>query len=80
MASVTIPGDFSLNAGDVVYLDVPQLEEEKGTNTSKENSGLYIIAELTHYIHVKDGTFTKLTLARDSFGKTGKPSKESVAQ
>ena len=79
MATVTIPGDFSLSAADMVYLDVPQLEEERGENTSKQNSGLYIIAELTHYIHVTEGTFTKLSLARDSFGKTGRPSKSSIA-
>ena len=77
-AIVTIPGDFSLRAGDVVYLDVPQLEEKKAENVSKQNSGLYIIAGLTHYVHVTEGTFTKLSLARDSFGKTGKPSKTSI--
>ena len=43
MATVTIPGDFSLSAADMVYLDVPQLEEERAENTSKQNSGLYII-------------------------------------
>ena len=78
-ANVTIPGDFSLRAGDVVYLDVPQLEEKKAENVSKQNSGLYIISGLTHYIHVTEGTFTKLSLARDSFGKKGKPSKTSIA-
>ena len=77
-AIVTIPGDFSLHAGEMVYLDVPQLEEKKAENVSKQNSGLYIIAGLTHYIHVTEGTFTKLSLARDSFGKTGKPSKTSI--
>ena len=78
MANVTIPGDFSLHAGEMVYLDVPQLEEKKAENVSKQNSGLYIIAGLTHYIDVTEGTFTKLSLARDSFGKTGKPSKTSI--
>ena len=78
-ANVTIPGDFSLHAGEMVYLDVPQLEEKKGENVSKQNSGLYIKAGLTHYIHVTEGTFTKLSLARDSFGKTGNPSKTSIA-
>ena len=77
-ANVTIPGDFSLHAGEMVYLDVPQLEEKRAENVSKQNSGLYIIAGLTHYIHVTEGTFTKLSLARDSFGKTGKASKTSI--
>ncbi len=62
-----------LNAG---FCEV--VEEKKAENVSKQNSGLYIIAGLTHYIHVTEGTFTKLSLARDSFGKTGKPSKTSI--
>ena len=50
MATVTIPGDFSLGAADMVYLDVPQLEEERAENTSKQNSGLYIIAKIHTYM------------------------------
>jgi len=78
-SSVTVPGDFSLHAGDMIYLDVPELKGGDTTDVSKQNSGLYIIAGLTHYIHVRDGTFTKLSLARDSFGKTGTASKTSIA-
>ena len=76
-ATVTIPGDFSLHAGDMIYLDVPQLENEKTKNVSRENSGLYIIAELTHLVDT-NGTFTRLNLVRDSFGKTGKANSEGI--
>jgi hypothetical protein len=78
-ATITIEGDFSLHAGDMIYLDVPQLEKERSKNVSRENSGLYIIAELTHLVDT-NGTFTRLNLVRDSFGRTGKPSQESIVQ
>jgi hypothetical protein len=67
--TITIAGDFSLHAGDVVFLDVPELAPET-KEVSKENGGLYIIADLCHYISPKE-TYTKLNLVRDSFGRTG---------
>lgn len=67
--TITIPGDFSLHAGDAVFLDVPELSSET-KEVSKENGGLYIIADLCHYISTKE-TYTKLNLVRDSFGRIG---------
>jgi hypothetical protein len=67
--TITIPGDFSLHAGDAVFLDVPELAPET-KDVSKENGGLYIIADLCHYISTKE-TYTKLNLVRDSFGRIG---------
>ena len=67
--TITIPGDFSLHAGDVVFIDAPELATET-KDVSKENSGLYIIADLCHYISPKE-TYTKLNLVRDSFGRIG---------
>ena len=67
--TVTIPGDFSLHAGDVVFIDAPELAPET-KEVSKENGGLYIIADLCHYISPKE-TYTKLNLVRDSFGRIG---------
>jgi hypothetical protein len=66
---ITIPGDFSLHAGDVVFIDAPELAPET-KEVSKENGGLYIIADLCHYISPKE-TYTKLNLVRDSFGRIG---------
>ena len=68
-STVTIPGDFSLHAGDVVFCDAKQLSEND-EEINKEYGGLYIIADLCHYISPA-GTFTKLNLVRDSFGRTG---------
>jgi len=70
-ATITIAGDFSLHAGDVVFLDVPELQTDiKNDDVNKESGGLYIIADLCHYISPKE-TYTKLNLVRDSFGRKG---------
>jgi len=70
MQTVTIPGDFNLHAGDVVFLDTPGLRAKKGDDLNKEYGGLYIIADLCHYISPEE-TYTKLNLVRDSFGRKG---------
>jgi len=71
-ATITIPGDFTLHAGDAIFLDVPMLEKSNNGETSKMDSGLYIITELTHYMSGSD-TLTKLGLVRDSIGRKGTP-------
>ena len=69
--TITIPGDFSLHAGDVIFVDAPQLETDtKNDEVNKESGGLYIISDLCHYISVNE-TYTKMNLVRDSFGRTG---------
>ncbi len=69
--SVTIPGDFSLHAGDSIFYDGPQLTgSEKKDSFDKKDGGLYIIADICHYITSKE-TFTKMNLVRESTGKKG---------
>ena len=68
-STITIPGDFSLHAGDAVFIDSKQLSTAD-EDINKEYGGLYIIADLCHYISPKE-TYTKLNLVRDSFGRTG---------
>ena len=66
---VTIPGDFGLNAGDTVFIDIPSAEKDKNTqNPNKEIGGLYIISDLCHLVTV-DRCLTKLNLIRDSYGR-----------
>jgi len=67
--TITVAGDFSLHAGDAIFMDAPELATET-KDVSKENGGLYIIADLCHYVSVKE-TYTKLNLVRDSFGRIG---------
>jgi hypothetical protein len=70
-STITIAGDFSLHAGDVIFLDAPELQTDtKNDDINKESGGLYIIADLCHYISPKE-TYTKLNLVRDSFGRKG---------
>ena len=79
---ITIPGDFSLHAGDAIYFDAPSAQmETKNDDIDRYAGGLYIISALCHLINPQ-GTFTKLNLVRDSFGrkgkaKTGKPAADT---
>lgn len=69
MQSITIPGDFSLHAGDSIFVDTPGLRKDD-TELNREFGGLYIISDLCHYISPTE-TYTKLNLIRDSFGRKG---------
>jgi len=73
MNTITIAGDFSLHAGDAIFVDAPDLQSDTSNDeVNKESGGLYIIADLCHYITPKE-TYTKLNLVRDTFGRKGKP-------
>ena len=74
MMEITIAGDFSLHAGDVIFVDIFSVKGEKDDTVNKESGGLYIIADLCHYVD-SAGTYTKLNLARDSFGRKGNHSR-----
>ena len=74
MMTITIAGDFSLHAGDLIFVDIFSVQAEKDDTLNRESGGLYIIADLCHYID-SEGTYTKLNLARDSFGREGNNSK-----
>lgn len=66
---ITIIADFSLHAGDLIFIDAGVPGQVLGTL----HSGFYIIADLCHYINKVNGGWTKLTLVRDSIGKKGSP-------
>ena len=70
MMEITIAGDFSLHAGDVIFVDIFSVQAEKDDTVNRESGGLYIIADLCHFVNA-DGAYTKLNLARDSFGRKG---------
>jgi hypothetical protein len=68
---ITIPGDFSLNAGDSIFFDGPELTgDQKKDNINEKDGGLYIIADLCHYSTSKE-TYTRLNLVRDSTERKG---------
>jgi hypothetical protein len=70
-AEVVIPGDFSLHAGDAVYVDSPQQQGKLTDGMNEQSGGLYIITELCHFLDL-NGTYTKLLLVRDSVERTAK--------
>ncbi len=71
--TITISGDFSLHAGDVIWIDFPMNEKDHcGHEMKIEYGGKFVISELCHYMTSKS-TFTKMNVIRDSFGREGKP-------
>jgi hypothetical protein len=70
---ITITGDFSLHAGDYIFIDTPQNNPEDRNSMDKQLGGYYVIAKLCHYISPRSGGYTKLTLSRDSIGRKGSP-------
>lgn len=69
---VTIPGDFELHAGDMVFVDSAEKKDVNSGEVNQNSGGLYIISELCHLLSTK-GTYTRLNLVRDSVGRTGRP-------
>ena len=69
--SLTIAGDFSLHAGDALFVDLIGLEADPNAdNVNEKDGGVYIISDLTHYVSKKE-TYTKMNLVRDSTGRKG---------
>jgi len=68
---ITVPGDFSLHAGDLIYVESPELSNKDVQDLNKQFGGFYVISELCHYISLENGGYTKLTLVRDSLGRKG---------
>ena len=79
MTSITIPGDFTLHAGDAIWVDAASKQQEVcADDVDKKNGGLYIIADLCHYLSQKE-TYTKLNLIRDSTGRDTKKRKKAIS-
>ena len=66
--SMTIPGDFGLRAGDLVYCDFPEMTTKTMNSVSQRKGGLYMIVDLSHLI-TTNKSFTKLNLVRESIGR-----------
>ena len=65
---IIIEADLSLNAGDLIYCEFPELSTKVTTVGSRtRKSGIYMIADLCHYGDVGN-SFTGLHLVRDSYG------------
>ena len=66
--SITVAGDLSLHAGDLLYCEFPALSKGDTNAINKETSGYYLISGLCHSIGNTE-FFTYLDLVRDSVGK-----------
>lgn len=66
-AEITIPCNLSLHAGQLIYCEFPENAQKKTLKRNPRDSGIYMISDLCHYTN-STKAFTKLRLARDSFG------------
>lgn len=66
--SITVAGDLSLHAGDLLYCEFSALSKGDTNAINKETSGYYLISGLCHSIGNTE-FFTYLDLVRDSVGK-----------
>ena len=69
---ITLAGDFSLRAGDLIHCDFPELSNKPNPTYNPRMSGIYMISALCHTISATE-TYTNLELVRDSYGR--KPAK-----
>lgn len=65
---ITIAGDFSLRAGDLIHCDFPELSSKPNPSYNPRMSGVYMISALCHTISNNE-TYTNLELIRDSYGR-----------
>ena len=66
--NMTIPGNFKLRAGDLLYCEFPELTADPNTDVNQKSGGIYMISSLCHNLTPRD-TYTSLTLVRDTFGR-----------
>ena len=52
--------------GDAIFVDTPEIKDNKNDTVDRQQGGLYIISDLCHYIAQQD-TLTKMNLVRDTF-------------
>jgi len=63
--NIRIAGDFGIHAGDLVWVDFPEVSDKVNQIISKKKGGIYMVIDVAHYITSR-GTFTGLNLARES--------------
>lgn len=71
--TITIDADFSLHAGDLIFIDTPELSNKDEQEMDEYLGGYYVIADLCHYISLSQGGYTKIVAVRDSTGRKGSP-------
>lgn len=64
--NITIPGDFTIQAGDIVECAFPFLENKLSKELNPQTTGIYIVGSVCHRITPSE-TLTSIGLIRDSF-------------
>jgi hypothetical protein len=67
--NITIAGDFSINAGDILTCDFPEISGKASKIVSNKKSGNYLVIDVAHRIS-STGCFTSLNLVRESIYKS----------
>jgi hypothetical protein len=67
--SITIGGDFSLEAGQLIYCDFPEQTTKVNINSDPRISGVYLISSLHHYIQPNKNCYTYLEIIREASGR-----------
>ena len=64
---ITVPMNLSLRVGTLIRIKFPNLNTDRSAAKNSPESGIYMIARLSHELGNPDGDFTGLALVRDSF-------------
>ena len=65
--TITIPCNTSLEAGDVLNLEIEDISDKKEMGPDQKQSGRYVIQSLCHYFEAEKSV-TNIDLIRDSYG------------
>jgi len=65
--NITIPGDFSIKAGDLVECAFQEVSGGESKEINPETKGIYMVAHVCHNL-TPSATLTSLSLIRDSYG------------
>ena len=64
---IAVPMNLTLRVGQLVKVNFPNLNTDRSIPKNSPESGIYMIARLSHELGNPTGDFTGLTLVRDSF-------------
>ena len=64
--NVTIAGDLSLRAGQLIKCNFPEISPDRSSGVNKRTAGIYMIASLCHKL-ISTQCVTQMTLIRDTF-------------
>lgn len=66
---ITIAGDFSLEAGQLIFCDFPEQSTKPNPTNDPRMSGVYLISSLCHRMDPQNQCYTSLELIRETYGR-----------